>query len=72
MEQIVLSRSYLFSRQNRINRRNTTEIPVFPLGSIIIVQQMYMYYLCHILIFYFCKYTKYSLFGRKQKDNNSF
>ena len=58
MEQIILRCPYLFSRQNRINRRNTAEIPVFPLCSLYIVQQMHVYNLCHILMFYDCKYTK--------------
>ena len=58
MEQIILRCAYLFSRQNRINRRNAAEIPVFPLCPLYIVQQMHMYYLSHILMFCFCKYTK--------------
>ena len=58
MEQIILRCPYLFSRQNRINRRNAAEIPVFPLRPLYIVQQMHVYYLCHIHSFCFCKYTK--------------
>lgn len=58
MKQIILRRTDLFSRQNRINRRNAAKVPVFPSRSINIVQQMHMYYLCHILLFCFCKYTK--------------
>lgn len=58
MKQIILRCTDLFSRQNRINRGNAAKVPVFPPRSIYIVQQMHMYYLCHIHSFCFCEYTK--------------
>ena len=51
MEQVILRRSHLFSRQNRIYRRYTAEIPILLFRSAYIMQQMHMYYLCHIAIF---------------------
>lgn len=58
VQQVILCCAHLFSRQNRINRRNAAEIPVFPLRSVNPVRQMHMYNLCHIIIFFACKYTK--------------
>lgn len=51
VQQVILRCADLFSRQNRINRRNAAEIPVFPLCPINPMRQMYMYNLCHISLF---------------------
>ena len=58
VQQVILRCAHLFSRQNRVNRRNAAEIPVFPLRPVYSVRQMHMYNLCHISIVFACKYTK--------------
>lgn len=58
VQQVILRCADLFSRQNRVNRRNTTEIPVFPLRPVYRVRQMYVYNLCHIFTVLDHKYTK--------------
>ena len=52
MKQVILGCTHLICRQDSINSRYTSEIPVFLLRSIYFMQQMHMNHFCHIRFYY--------------------